>query len=146
MISRLWLSRILIGAVLFINIQSAVSFLIQPTKYAPAYELAGIPGDSAIRGFGVLFLMWNIPYIVAFLHPIKYQISLYESILMQSIGLVGESIIALGINQDHIILLNSIIRFVIFDGLGLIALITAALILPKRKTSISRSNTNLKKI
>jgi len=137
MISRLWLSRVLIGIVLFINIQSAVSFLIQPAKFAPAYELAGIPGDSAIRGFGVLFLMWNIPYIVAFLHPIKYRISLYESILMQSIGLVGESIIALGISQDHIILLNSIIRFVTFDGLGLIALIMAALILRKSGKRLS---------
>ena len=77
--SRLWLSRILIGSILFINIQSALAFITKPAIYAPAYELLGIPGTSAIKGFGVLFLMWNIPYAVAFLHPIKNRISLYES-------------------------------------------------------------------
>ena len=112
--------------VLVINIQSAIVFLGAPQRFAPAYELTGIPGQSAIRGFAILFLMWNVPYCVALVNPIKYRISLYETIAMQTIGLVGEMIIFWTIPNEFTILRNSIIRFIIFDGGGLVALIAAA--------------------
>ena len=48
---------------------------------------------------------------------------------MQTIGLIGRTTIAFGISPEHNVLINSIRRFVIFDGLGLIGLITAALLL-----------------
>ena len=124
--SRIWLARALIGAVLIINVQSALVFFINPSRFAPAYELAGIPGQAAMRGFAVLFLMWNVPYLVALINPVKYRISLYEAIVMQGIGLAGESIILQSLPLEHSILRDSILRFIIFDGSGLIALISAA--------------------
>ena len=122
----IWIARFLIGLVLFINVQSAVVFFANPAGFAPAYELSGTPGVAAIRGFAVLFLMWNVPYAVAFVNPQKYRVSLYEAIAMQAIGLIGESIILMGLPEEHAILNASILRFILFDGMGLMALILAA--------------------
>jgi hypothetical protein len=79
--------------------------------------------------------MWNVPYVVAVINPVKYRISLYEAIAMQCIGLVGESLILWGIPQKHIVLRASIWRFIFFDGAGLIALVIAAWIIRKTKLS-----------
>ena len=35
--------------------------------------LEGIIGEQMVRGMGVLFLMWNIPYIFALANPIRKQ-------------------------------------------------------------------------
>ena len=70
--------------------------------------------------------MWNVPYVVALVNPIKYRTSLFEAIVMQSIGLVGESFILGTLPSEYWILRSSILRFIIFDGAGLIALIGAA--------------------
>lgn len=135
MFHRIWFVRFLVGVVLFINIQCAVIFLIAPAKYAPAYQLLGIPGGIAIQGFGVLFLMWNVPYTLALIHPFKHRISLYEAVLMQFIGLIGETLILLIMPPGYPTLQSSISRFVIFDGLGFIALLLAAGITIKRQNT-----------
>ena len=132
-LTRIWVGRILIGVVLFINIQSALAFFFNPGIYAPWYELRGAVGDAAIRGFGVLFLMWNIPYIVALIHPQKYRISLIEALVMQTVGLLGESFILGTLPAEHAILRGSIMRFIAFDGSGLVALILATWITRKKK-------------
>jgi len=124
--SRIWVARVLIGLVLVINVQSALVFLAYPTRFAPAYELSGISGAAAIRGFAILFLMWNVPYGVALVNPIKYRISLFEAIAMQSIGLIGESFILGTLPSEYLILRSSVLRFIIFDAAGLVALIVAA--------------------
>ena len=94
--------------------------------YAPWYELQGAAGEAAIRGFGVLFLMWNVPYVAALIHPHKQRTSLYEAIIMQTIGIVGEAFILWSLPIEHAIARGSIVRFVIFDGGGLIALLLTA--------------------
>lgn len=124
--TRIWTGRVLIGLVVLINVQSALVFFLNPARFAPAYELNGIPGQAAIRGMAVLFLMWNVPYIVALVNPVKYRGSLYESIVMQSIGLFGESYILWTLPLEHSILRGSILRFILFDGSGLVALALAA--------------------
>ena len=124
-LSRIWVARALIGMVLAINVQSAIAFFADPARFAPAYELSGVSGTAAIQGFAVLFLMWNVPYVVALLHPQKYRVSLYEAIAMQSIGLIGETLILSQLPVEHITLRTSILRFIIFDGAGLIALLFA---------------------
>lgn len=134
-LSRINIGRFLIGFVLLVNLQCALSFIIAPGDHAPAFELSGISGEAAIRGFGVLFIMWNIPYIIAFIHPVRFRISLFEAIGMQFIGLTGEILILLGLTPDNDILSKSIQRFVIFDAVGLICLVSAAL-LQMRKISI----------
>jgi len=123
---RIWLARTLIGIVFIINVQSAVVFFANPARFAPTYELTGISGQAAIRGFAVLFIMWNVPYVVALINPIKYRISLYEAIAMQIIGLAGESLILQSLPTEHTILRDSILRFIVFDGSGLVSLISAA--------------------
>jgi hypothetical protein len=129
---RIWFARLLVGFVLFINIQSAVVFLTNPGKYAPAYGLFGIPGNAAIQGFGVLFLMWNIPYSFALVHPVNYKISLFEAALMQFIGLIGESFILGRLPTGYPTLQASITRFIIFDGLGFLALLLAVVVTRKK--------------
>ena len=121
----LLVSRILIGLVVFSNLQCAIYFLIFPANFAPAYELAGIPGQAAIRGYAILFCMWNIPYIFAIIHPVTYRISLLESNLMQFTGLIGESWLITQIPLQYAILRNSIFRFIFFDGAGLVCLLIA---------------------
>jgi len=128
---RIGLTRLLIGLVLTINLQCSISFLFNATRYAPVYELVGIPGEVAIQGFGILFLMWNVPYVVALYHPLNYRTSLFEAVLMQFVGLIGETFIYIGLPSGYPSLRDAISLFIIFDGLGLILLVIAFLLTMK---------------
>jgi hypothetical protein len=145
---RILIARLLVGFVVTINLQCALVFIINPEGFAPLYELFGIPGKAAIQAFGVLFIMWNIPYAVALVNPVKFHISHYEAIIMQTIGLVGESLIYYDLPTNYIMLRNSILRFIIFDGAGLVALALAAWITypvvnSKKQPSLDRNKLNL---
>src|SRR4030067_3723191 len=83
------LARGLIGAVFLVNLQSALAFLLRPGAYAPAFELGGVAGAAMVRGLGVLFLMWNVPYAVALWHPARHRNFVSAALAMQAIGLVG---------------------------------------------------------
>ena len=122
---RLWISRLLIAYVLFVNVQSAVLFLLQPEAYAPGFELSGAAGTDMVRGMGLLFLMWNVPYAVALSHPVRRRISLYEALVMQAIGLFGETFLLMSLPSGHAALVDSVGRFILFDGIGLGALVVA---------------------
>ena len=128
---RLNLARGLIGVVIFFNMQAALVFLLWPQNYISAFELEGVIGEAMLRGLGVLFLMWNVPYAVALWNPIRYRISLYEALVMQTIGLVGESLIFATVPEMHRLVRDSIMRFIAFDAFGLILLIGAAWIIRK---------------
>jgi hypothetical protein len=123
---KLNLSRIMVGAVLLVNLECAVAFLIWPGFYAGSFELSGVPGEAMLRGLGVLFLMWNVPYAVALWHPIRYRTSLFEALAMQTIGLVGESFIYSSLPLNNNLARSSLARFIIFDFLGLLSLVSAA--------------------
>jgi hypothetical protein len=125
------LARGLIGLVILVNLQSAVLFLIEPDKFASGFQLSGEVGEAVVNGFGVLFLMWNIPYLVALWHPLRHWVSLLEAVTMQTIGLVGESLIFLSVPLSLVVLRNSLIRFIVFDFLGLLALLAAAWLVRK---------------
>ncbi|MGB2911428.1 MAG: hypothetical protein WBB55_12670 [Anaerolineales bacterium] len=120
---RKWLCRGLIGTVLFINVQCALLFFLQPRIYVPGFELEGGMGIVYVRGIGLLFLMWNVPYFVAVLDPMKYRVSLYEATVMQAIGLVGETLLLLSLPVGHQALHNTIRRFILFDAVGLVLLL-----------------------
>ncbi len=122
------LAQLLILVVLLINVQCALIFLFAPSWFAPSYELNGEVGDAVIRAFGILFLMWNVPYLFAAWNPSRHRVSLWQAVFMQSIGLIGETGILLSLTSDHPILYQSILRFIVFDGAGLIALIVALII------------------
>jgi len=128
---RLNVSRVLIGLVLVMNLQCAFTYLLWPERYAAAFEMGGEIGEAMIRALGVLFVMWNVPYVVAVWNPDRYRIALYMAIAMQTIGLLGESWIYLVMPEVHAVARASILRFIIFDGLGLLALVAAALIVSR---------------
>ena len=119
---RLWLARLLIVAVIAWNLQAAFIFLANPDAYAPAFELSGIPGAAAVRGIAVLFVMWNVPYLVACWQPRRYRLSLWEALVMQALGVLGETFILLSLPAGHTLLADSILRFIAFDAAGLPAL------------------------
>jgi len=122
---RLLLGRGLIGAVLLMNLQCALAFLLYPQGYAAQFELSGVPGEAAIRGIGVLFVMWNVPYAAALWHPHRQRLALQLAVIMQTIGLLGESAITLTLPPVHSLLRLSLSRFILFDALGLLALLLA---------------------
>ena len=64
-ISRLLLPRVMILAVLVINLQCALAFIVNPLVYVASFELVGEPGRAAVIGIGILFLMWQVPYVFA---------------------------------------------------------------------------------
>jgi hypothetical protein len=122
---KLNLARLLIGVVFLWNLQCAVVFLIWPERFAAGFQLAGPPGEAAIRGFGVLFLMWNVPYAVALWHPVRHKVSLYEALAMQAIGLVGETLILVSLPAGTEQAATSVRHFIAFDAAGLVALFLA---------------------
>ena len=132
---RTWTARLLIGIVTAWNLQAALTFIVFPGRFVNAYELSGIAGEAAIRGFGLLFLMWNVPYVFAIKDPVRYQLALTFALLMQSIGLIGEGYIFFTLSAEHALLRSSVLRFIIFDGTGLSLLIAAWLLLRIRKIS-----------
>ena len=124
--TRQWLARFLIGVVLLFNIQCAVVFIWSPQAYTSGFELEGEIGAAMLRGMGLLFVMWNIPYLFAAWQPVKNRLSLYEAVLMQAIGFLGESAIFLTLPGNHPALHASLLRFIAFDGTGMVLLILAA--------------------
>jgi hypothetical protein len=130
----LLLSRLAIGLVTLWNIQAAFAFLIRPERFTAGFELSGTPGEAALRGVGVLFLMWNIPYLVALWHPVRHRVSLYEATAMQAIGVFGETLIWIGQLAGHSMLQASLLRFIAFDGAGLV-LLSLAVWLVRHATS-----------
>lgn len=123
-----WIARGLIGIVLGMNLACAIDFIARPNLYLRAYELSGEVGRVVIIGFGILFLMWQVPYFFAIFHPHRNRVALIQAILMQAIGFIGESLLLRTIPTQHAVLRVSILRFVYFDGGGLLLLILAFLI------------------
>jgi hypothetical protein len=123
---RTWVGRILIGLVLIFNVQCAMAFIVAPDRYAPGFELSGAVGTGVVRGMGILFLMWNVPYFLAATDPDRYRISLFEAIVMQAIGLVGELLLLATFPPGHALVRATVWRFILFDGFGLLALLLAA--------------------
>ncbi len=129
---RLWLARLSIAIVVVWNLQAATAFFLTPNRFAPGFELSGLPGETAIRGMAVLFVMWNVPYLVALWHPRRHRLSLWQALVMQAIGVAGESYIYLTLPAAHGVLRTSILRFMVFDAAGLV-LLAAALVLAGRR-------------
>jgi hypothetical protein len=72
---------------------SEVVFLFWPTNYLLSIELVGAVGEAMLRGLGVLFIMWNVPYSVAMWHPIHRTIPHFEAPELLSPSHFGKAII-----------------------------------------------------
>jgi hypothetical protein len=131
--SRIQISRAAIGIVLFLNLQCAIQFLISPADYAAGFELLGFPGTVSIRGMAILFLMWNVPYCFALVNPQDYRVSYLQALIMQFIGLIGETLLWSSLPGGHNILNASLLRFILFDTAGLVLIIFGLLLIPHEK-------------
>ena len=129
------IGRLLIGLVTFFNLQCALYFLFRPADYAPGFELTGVPGSAIVQGMGLLFIMWNIPYLFALVNPLKYTVSLVEAVIMQAVGVFGETILFLGLKSEHPLVRASVLRFIYFDGGGLVLLALALFLILRFKRS-----------
>jgi len=125
---KVWVSRLLIATVTLMNLQAAFLFLLRPGDFAYGFEMTGTEGEAMMRGMGLLFLMWNIPYIFATIHPSRNFVSLVEAVIMQFIGVTGETLILLGLPGEHPLIEASVTRFILFDGSGFVFLIIALLL------------------
>ncbi len=123
--SRVRLARVMLLMVLVSNLSAAIPYVVRPADYAAAFELSGVPGQVAVRGFGLLFLMWAVPFVPAILHPVRHRVALACVLAMQVIGLVGESLMLIGLPAGHDALRATGLRFIAFDGAGLILLLLA---------------------
>ncbi len=126
--TRMRWARLWVGGVLFFNVQCALVFLIQPQAYVGAFELQGTAGEVIVRSLGILFLMWNVPYVFAVIHPVNNRLSLWQAWVMQAIGLMGETLLLTTLPEGHAALRATALRFIWFDGAGLLALTGALLI------------------
>ena len=125
--------RILIGLVFLANIQCALVFLIDPSPYIVGFGLDGAAGEQIVRALGLLFVMWNVPYAFALVNPIKHRVSLIEAVIMQALGLIGETGILLIGGPYPLPIENTLTRFILFDGIGLVFLLTALWLVKKEK-------------
>jgi len=119
------IARILIGLVFLVNIQCAGIFLLNPSPYLAGFGLEGAVGEQTIRAIGLLFVMWNVPYAFALANPEKHRISLIEAVIMQAIGLIGETSILLVGGPHPSPIESTLKRFIMFDGIGLVFLLMA---------------------
>lgn len=118
----LWLARIAVGIVFAVNVWCALVFIFDPGSYVGGFELNGLPGRIIIQGFGILFLMWNATYPPVIFDP-RTQRTLFVIILIQqAIGVIGETWLWLSLPSGHSALAATAFRFIMFDGIGLIAM------------------------
>lgn len=130
-----WFARIAFAAVFVVNVQCALSFVLAPGDFAGAYELEGVAGEAAVQGIGIAFLMWNATYPAFIAAPQRFCVLGWVILAQQAIGLVGESLLLANLPAGHGVLAASIMRFVVFDGAGLVlmGIAFACLLIARRR-------------
>jgi hypothetical protein len=114
-----------------VNLNAALSFLAQPERYAAGFELSGVAGEAVVQAFGILFLMWNATYPPVILQPRAHQALFRIVLIQQAIGVAGETWIWLGLPPGHAALWETGLRFIAFDGIGLLVMAMALVIMLK---------------
>jgi hypothetical protein len=131
--TRIWTARFFILLVTAWNIQCALVFLISPASFAAGFNLEGAIGAAIIRSIGLLFLMWNIPYAAALIHPDRWRVTLWVALIQQTIGVMGEIWIRSQAGQ-LIELQESLLKFILFDAAGILCLGLALLLVYDRNS------------
>ena len=127
-----WLARAAVGSVWAVNLNAALAFLAQPERYAGGFELTGAAGEAVVQAFGILFLMWNCTYPPVILQPRGHPAHFRLVLIQQAIGVVGETWIWLGLPPGHPALWETGLRFIAFDGIGLVVMALAFAMMLKR--------------
>ena len=118
----LWLARLVVGTVFFFNVACALAFVAQPDRYAPGFEVSGVPGRVLVRGIGILFLMWNATYPPVLVRPDRNRTLFAVILVQQAIGLTGETWMWATLPAGHAALWTTGLRFIAFDGAGLVGM------------------------
>jgi hypothetical protein len=129
----LWAARLAVGIVFLLNITCATAFLLEPERYRLGFEVSGVAGSVLVRGMGILFLMWNATYPLVLVHPDRHRVLFTVLLAQQAIGLAGESWLWLTLPPNHAALRTTGLRFIVFDGIGLVAMALAYALLRKRR-------------
>jgi len=122
---RVWAARVAVSLVLASNLSAAAPYLIDPGLYAAAFELTGVAGSAMLRGLGVLFVMWSVAYLPLIAHPDRHRTLFGVVVAQQMLGLAGETWILLTLPPGHPSLAAAALRFIAFDGAGLVLLVLA---------------------
>jgi len=120
--NRKWLVRLVVGVVFLFNVTCALEFIAWPERYAPAFEVSGTPGQMLVRGMGILFLMWNATYPPVLARPDRNRTLLAVILAQQAIGLAGEVWMWVTLPPGHTALWATGLRFIAFDGAGLVGM------------------------
>lgn len=126
----IWIARVVVASVLALNLGCAASFILQPFRYVSGFELSGVPGKVMVQGLGILFLMWNATYPPVILRPDVHRTLFGVVLVQQAVGLAGETWLWLTLPSGHSMLSNTGLRFIIFDGIGLVLIATTYVLLP----------------
>ena len=118
----LWLARLVVGIVFFFNVTCALAFVAQPDRYAPGFEVSGVPGRVLVRGIGILFLMWNATYPPVLVRPDRHRTLFAVILAQQAIGLAGETWMWATLPTGHAALWATGLRFIAFDAAGLVGM------------------------
>lgn len=122
------IARILILLVFASNMYCAISFFLTPEAFTSAYQLSGEGAAAAIAGLGVAFAMWNVTYIPLIVFPYRFKVLFIVVLFQQIIGIAGETWIYQSLGISQALLASSIMRFIIFDAIGLVLLVIAFLL------------------
>ena len=119
--------RVVFAAVFAVNVQCALSFVAAPEQFVSGFMLGGTGqvGEAAVRGLGVAFLMWNATYPAFIVAPGRFSVLGWVILVQQLIGLGGESGLYCALGPGHEVLQASILRFIAFDGVGLVLMAVA---------------------
>ena len=121
----LWAARIVVAGVCAWNLSAAIPFVLNPSGYAPAFEVSGAGGEALVRGLGVAFLMWQVPFLPVISNPRRHRTCFLVILAMQLVGLAGEAWMLAGLPAGHDALRATGLRFLAFDGAGLVAMAAA---------------------
>lgn len=124
-----WLARAVLFAVFFFNVNCALEFIVRPFAYAPSFEVDGVAGEALVRGMGILFLMWNATYPLPMWDPWRFRRMFAVVVIQQAIGLAGETWMLLALPAGHPDLARTALRFIAFDGGGLVAFLVVFLLM-----------------
>ncbi len=127
----IWAARVAVATVCAWNLSAAVPFILAPARYAPEFEVGGAGGEALVRGMGILFLMWQVPFLPVIWNPRRHRACFAVILAMQAIGLAGESWMLATLPGGHEVLRATGTRFIAFDAAGL-ALLAAAYALAHR--------------
>lgn len=121
----IWLARLAVAVVFALNVSCALLFLLRPQDFAGGFELSGTTGETIVRSFGILFLMWNVPYLPVMIAPQRQRTLFRVVLVQQALGVLGETWLWLTLPAGHAVLRVTGLRFIIFDAGGLILMAAA---------------------